>query len=77
MMIIITKKHQSKGGVLVESRINMSHQCALAAKKGSITLDCARISLDSMPREMIDFLPPSDICDTRSGVLQPVLVSLP
>jgi len=39
--------------VLVDTRLNMSQQCALAAKKASGDLGCMRKSITSMPRQVI------------------------
>jgi len=57
-------------GVLVDEKLGMSHQCALAAHKANHTLGCIPSSLGSRAREGI--LP---LCsgETPPGVLHPTL----
>ena len=57
-------------GVLVDERLNMSWECALAAQKANCILGCIKRSLTRRSRIVI--LPPCS-CDTLPGVLCPVL----
>ena len=40
-------------GVLVDQKLNMIHQCALAAQKASHVLDCSKGNMASRAREVI------------------------
>ncbi|GAB0204359.1 mitochondrial enolase superfamily member 1 [Grus japonensis] len=57
-------------GVLIDEKLNMSRQCALAAQKGNRVLGCIRSSVTSRSREVIL---PLHSCETPPGVLHPVL----
>jgi len=60
-------------GVLVDDRLTMSQQCALAAKKANGILRCIKKSAASKSREV---LPPLHYPgEASSGVLCPVLGS--
>ncbi|KAJ7418103.1 rna-directed dna polymerase from mobile element jockey-like [Willisornis vidua] len=60
-------------GTLVDEKLDMTHQCAVAAEKANHTLDCIKSSMASRSREVI--LP---LCsgESPSGVLCPALGSL-
>jgi len=59
-------------GVLVDDRLTMSQQCALAAKKANEILESIKKSMASRSREVLLPLSPSE---APSGVLCPVLGS--
>jgi len=40
-------------GVMIDEKLNMTQQCALAAQKGNCILGCSKSSVDSMMREVI------------------------
>jgi len=59
-------------GVLVDDKLNMTHQCALAAQKANCILGCIQSSVASRAREgILPFL----LCfsETPPGVLHPAL----
>ncbi|KAK4830775.1 LOW QUALITY PROTEIN: hypothetical protein QYF61_013264 [Mycteria americana] len=61
-------------GLLVDTKMNMSQQCALAAKKSNGILGCIRQSIASRSREVI-FSPLLSTGEATPGVLGPVLGS--
>jgi len=72
--LLLPAAAETKTGVLVDKKLNMSRQCALAAQKANGILGCIKRSVASRSREGILSL--CSALETPPGVLPPSLEPL-
>lgn len=65
---------ENSRGFLIDTKMNMSEQCAFALKKNSGIMGCIKQSIASRLRKMI-FFPYSALERPHLGALCPVLIS--